>query len=73
MFNVEEPNRLQVGLDVGFGFYFNLKKGQNLNLDFRFTYGHSWMAQDEPTNPKYDPPNLGLQEYQEDLRHSVLK
>lgn len=69
--NVVEPNRVQVGLDVGFGFYFKVYKNQYLNLDFRFTYGHSWMASDEPPNPLRDMPNLGLQEYQEDLRHSI--
>ncbi len=60
---VEKPNRIQLGIDAGVGFYFSIKEKQSINLDFRFTWGQSWMAQDGPID-------LNLSDYKEELRHS---
>jgi hypothetical protein len=61
---VTNPNRLQFGLDFGFGFDFYIAPKRALNLDFRCTYGQSWMANNSPIF-------FGLFEYSEELRHSI--
>ncbi|WP_425391331.1 hypothetical protein [Ekhidna sp.] len=41
---VSKPNRLQFGLTLGGGMYFDLATGGRLMLDFRYTWVHSNMA-----------------------------
>ncbi len=41
---VDRPNRLQFGLTLGGGVYFDLASGSRLQLDFRYTWVHSNMA-----------------------------
>ena len=41
---VSKPNRLQFGLTLGGGVYFDLASGSRLMLDFRYTWVHSNMA-----------------------------
>jgi hypothetical protein len=60
---LEQPNRIQLGIDLGFGFYFSVAKKQHFNLDFRLTQGQSWMALDKPVD-------MNLTDQKEDLRHS---
>ena len=62
--NVVNPNRLQLGLDFGFGFLFNIQPKRSINLDFRYTLGQSYVASDSPIF-------FGLFEYSEELRHSI--
>lgn len=42
--NVDEVNRLQLGLAFGGGVIFELKNSNFLSLNLRFTYGHSYMG-----------------------------
>ncbi len=62
--HIVNPNRLQLGLDFGVGFYFNILPKRAINLDFRYTLGQSWMAKDAPVF-------FGMFEYSEELRHSI--
>ncbi|WP_420318779.1 hypothetical protein [Ekhidna sp.] len=41
---VKKPNRLQFGLTLGGGMYFDLATGGRLMVDFRYTWVHSSMA-----------------------------
>ena len=41
---VDKPNRVQFGLTLGGGVYFDLASGSRLQLDFRYTWVHSNMA-----------------------------
>lgn len=41
---VSKPNRLQFGLTLGGGVYFDLASGSRLMIDFRYTWVHSNMA-----------------------------
>ncbi len=45
---VDEPNRVQFGLTLGAGAYFDLASGGRLQLDFRYTWVHSNMASNSP-------------------------
>ena len=60
---LEQPNRIQLGIDLGFGFYFDIAEKQYFNLDFRYTLGQSWMAIDKPFD-------MNIYEQKEDLRHT---
>jgi hypothetical protein len=64
LIHVQKANRIQLGIDIGIGWYFDIRKGQSINLDLRYTLGQSWMAMDEPID-------FGLFEYSDDLRHSI--
>ncbi len=54
--NIDEVNRLQLGLGFGGGVIFELKNANFLSLDLRFTYGHSFMGGYESGSI----PNIGL-------------
>ncbi len=45
---LSQPNRLQFGLAVGAGAFFDLASGARLMLDFRYTFGHSNLGIDDP-------------------------
>lgn len=64
LIHVQNANRLQLGIDIGIGMYFDVQQGQAINLDLRYTFAQSWMAMDGPID-------FGLFEYREDLRHAI--
>jgi len=41
---VDKPNRVQFGLTVGGGIFFDIQGGSRLQVDFRYTWQHSNMA-----------------------------
>lgn len=53
---LKEPNRLQFGLAVGAGAFFDLATGARLMVDFRYTFGHSNLGFDEPES-SFDHPD----------------
>ncbi|GAB4245193.1 MAG: hypothetical protein Tsb0034_23640 [Ekhidna sp.] len=61
---VEKPNRVQFGLALGGGVYFDLATGGRLQLDFRMNWVHSNMG----TNSNNDT-NLVRQSYRENLEY----
>ena len=64
--NLSEPNRVQVGLDIGVGALFNTFHNKNkILIDLRYQYGHSWLARDNDIL-------VGINEYREDLRSSYV-
>lgn len=66
---IEDPNRLQLGVNAVVGIMFNPSGGNSFKLDFRFDYGHSYFAK---TDYGIFP---GLIDYAEPLRvrYSSLK
>ena len=54
--NVDEANRLQLGLALGGGFLWDLKNGNFVSLDLRYTFGHTFMGGYESGSI----PNIGL-------------
>ena len=59
---VGKANRVQLGLDFGFGAFFNtFHPKHKFMVDVRFQYGHSWLADDNFID-------VGLDEYYEDLQ-----
>lgn len=62
-FFVPDPNRLQYGFDVGGGIYLDIGQTQKINLDFRYSFGHSNMGFNNTAD-------LGLIRYQEDIQYS---
>ncbi len=54
--NVDDANRLQLGLAFGGGAIWELENANFLSLDVRFTYGHSFMGGYESGSI----PNIGL-------------
>lgn len=54
--NVQEENRLQIGLALGGGLIWKLKNANYLALDMRFSYGHTYMGGFESGSI----PNIGL-------------
>lgn len=54
--NVDEANRLQLGLAIGGGFIWDLKNANYISFDMRFSFGHSFMGGYESGTI----PNIGL-------------
>jgi len=54
--NVEEANRMQLGLAIGGGVTWDLKNGNYISLDLRYTFGHTYMGAFEGGSI----PNIGL-------------
>ena len=54
--NVEEANRLQLGLALGAGMIWDLKNGNYISLDLRYTFGHTYMGGFESASI----PNISL-------------
>ncbi|GAA5037383.1 hypothetical protein GCM10011506_33630 [Marivirga lumbricoides] len=44
---IKEPNKIQVGLIVSTGLVLEPSPGQSLMIDFRYEWGHSYMAREE--------------------------
>ena len=51
-----EANRLQLGLALGSGFTWDLKNGNYISLDLRYTFGHTFIGGFESASL----PNIGL-------------
>lgn len=62
---VRNPNRLQFGLTVGTGMYFDLANGTRLQIDGRYTWVHSNMA----TNSGSGDTNFGGENYRENFEY----
>lgn len=62
---VSQPNRLQFGLTVGGGMFFDLANGTRLQLDFRYTWVHSNMG----TNSTRDDTNFSFDSYHENFEY----
>ncbi len=62
---VTEANRLQVGLDVGFGFIFQMLPGQVGMVDFRYSFGHTYYSDSETAGN-----SLELNTYNESFKFS---
>lgn len=43
---LNEPVKWQLGMDFGFGFIYQMSKKHRFVLDFRYLYGHSFLARD---------------------------
>ena len=56
--NVAEANRIQVGLAVGGGMIWDLKNGNYVSLDVRYTFGHTYVGGYESASI----PNIGLED-----------
>jgi hypothetical protein len=41
---IQEPNRLQIGLDFGAGMQFPIKNGKKIMVELRYSEGHSYMG-----------------------------
>jgi len=54
--NVEDANRVQLGLALGGGLIWDFKSGNYISMDMRFTFGHTYMGGYESGNI----PNIGL-------------
>ena len=54
--NVEDANRVQLGLAMGGGFIWDLNNGNYISLDMRFSFGHTFMGGYESGSI----PNIGL-------------
>ncbi|WP_421765290.1 hypothetical protein [Ekhidna sp.] len=62
---VRDPNRLQFGLTVGSGMYFDLANGTRLQIDARYTWVHSNMG----TNSGSRDTNFGGENYRENFEY----
>jgi len=58
---IEDPNRLQVGFDLGTGFMIFMYENQYLVTDIGASIGHSWLADEVVTQPQ-------LLTFKDDLR-----
>lgn len=58
---LQEPNRIQVGLVVEFGWGIKVRHREHLMLGLRYNYRHTWLAHDSSID-------VGLGEYKEDFR-----
>lgn len=67
-FIVEKPNRIQYALDFGAGVFFDIADEQRINLDIRYSFGHSNMGFN--VDRVTDVPGHGIIGYQEDLEYS---
>ena len=56
---VSKPNRVQFGLTVGAGMFFDIQGGSRLQLDFRYTWQHSNMATNTPEDTNLIRDGLG--------------
>ena len=54
--NVPDANRVQVGLALGGGMIWDLKNGNYISLDLRYTFGHTYLGAFESGTI----PNIGL-------------
>lgn len=54
--NVEDANRFQLGLSIGGGLTWDLKNGNYVSFDLRYTFGHTFMGPYEGGSI----PNIGL-------------
>ena len=54
--NVEDANRVQLGLALGGGFIWDLNNGNYISFDTRFSFGHTFMGGYESGSI----PNIGL-------------
>ena len=54
--NVEDANRIQLGLALGGGLIWDLKNGNYISFDARYTFGHTYMGGYETASI----PNIGL-------------
>lgn len=54
--NVEDANRVQLGVALGGGLIWDLENGNYVSMDMRFTFGHTFMGGYESGNI----PNIGL-------------
>ena len=54
--NVEDANRVQLGLALGGGLIWDLNSGNYISMDMRFTFGHTFMGGYESGSI----PNVGL-------------
>lgn len=67
---VDKPNRLQFGLTLGGGVYFDLVSGGRLMIDFRYTWVHSNMATNSPDDTNLIRGSSGdLDFYRENLEY----
>ena len=62
---VSKPNRLQFGLTLGGGVFFDIQGGSRLQLDFRFTWVHSNMG----TNNGFNDTNFNDETYRENFEY----
>lgn len=56
--NVEDANRVQLGLALGGGFIWDLNNGNHISFDMRFSFGHTFMGGYESGSI----PNIGLKD-----------
>ncbi len=54
--NVQDANRVQIGLALGGGMIWNLQNGNYISLDLRYTFGHTYLGGFESGTI----PNIGL-------------
>ena len=67
---VSKPNRLQFGLTLGGGVFFDIQGGSRLQLDFRYTWQHSNMATTTAANTNLDRGSPGdLTFYRENMEY----
>ncbi len=62
--NLEEPNRIQVGLTFGVGAFFHTLPGQHIMVDLRYEIGHSFLGKDENVD-------VGIAEYFENFKSAT--
>ena len=62
--NLEEPNRIQVGLTFGVGAFFHTLPGQHFMVDLRYEIGHSFLGKDERVD-------VGIAEYFENFKSAT--
>ncbi|SNS68627.1 Outer membrane protein beta-barrel domain-containing protein [Ekhidna lutea] len=62
---IDRPNRLQFGLTVGGGMFFDIQGGARLQLDFRYTWVHSNMG----SNSGPDDINFNYENYRENFEY----
>ena len=62
-FIVEKANRVQYSLDLGGGIFIDLQTGHRINVDARYSFGHSNMGFN------VDGDGLNLADFDEDLEH----
>lgn len=60
---IEEPNRIQVGIDLGVGMIFDLLDDKTITVDFRYSWGHTNYGEIDGAVTK-------LLTFQDDLRFS---
>ena len=62
--NLEEPNRVQLGLTFGVGAFFHTLPGQHFMVDLRYEIGHSFLGKDERVD-------VGIAEYFENFKSAT--